>query len=427
MMQAPTQYIKADRYDTDSILSALIINRRDRNLLLDPQKIACSAAYYLRAASLPYDYQTIRERVLQLIKSPATPTDLAVLRSPAVNKFLLPNGYRVRYAVNPNSEPTLMNLKGVVIHRLIQDANPNGTIYLRFDDTSPDNKPPTMAGYQGYLSAVRLFDLRVQVQYASDNLELYYRYGETLLRQGVAYLRRGYLITRDLDTYYRFLEGKTDHVLMIADKTPWVALRRCKNRHIRHPTRRVWPTLAFHSACDQYRLGISHIFRGIDLQASQTAQRTLLNVLAPDYTYPKCYYWGRHKLAGITVSSSKLVHLDPYRYNHPTLHNLLYYGVTPTAIYQFWKQIGLGPNASTINIGLLKKYCVPLKPALRYDGDSRQCVLFSRQHLTGRWAFHYCSKAFKKSIPRGVLFGIGSTGLIKTRGFVATLADIDKN
>jgi ribosomal protein L37E len=138
--------------------------------------------------------------------------------------------------------------------------------------------------------------------------------------------------------------------------------------HPRRPNETCWPLLDFQSAIDDHLLEITHIIRGVDLQASTEKQKLLYNYFG--WQYPDVEYWGRVEMleesidpktgdvlrnqdgdvvyVPISFSSSAYAKgiqegyyddwADPRLY---TVQGMKNRGYSPEAITQWWKDMGM--------------------------------------------------------------------------------------
>lgn len=402
----------------DRIIYSVIVKRKTENDNYLLSNVVNSCFYYLRESGITIQYATLVAKVKKLESADLELVDLDKLKSQKINKYLLPDNYCVRYAVNPNLAPTLMNLKGVIVHKCIQEANEKGLLYLRFDDTSPDNKPSLIDSYESYCYVLNTLNLQYVTYYVSDYLQEYYKVAKQLLVAKKAYLKYKLNKTYQLVQFERFLKGNTRYVFIIDGLKPWVGLRQCVTPHVRKPTYKIWPTLNFHSTIDDAKLGVTHIYRGADLKSCELIQTEFLNTLKSigyfkRYTLPTCTYWGRNKIIGALCSSSKIAKLADYKNDLkevfkdprcPTIDNLEYYGISLNAVNKFWREIGVSPRPAVINLNLLKMYCEPIKPTCMYTGSGDLPVLVT-EHITNKLQLIFIDKKFKKQLRDGMNFG----------------------
>ena len=121
--------------------------------------------------------------------------------------------------------------------------------------------------------------------------------------------------------------------------------------HPRKPDDVCWPVLDFQSAIDDYELEITHIIRGIDLQASTRKQQILYEFFGWDY--PEVEYWGRVNVLDeneVPISFSSSAYAKGIKdgvysgWDDPelfTVRGMRARGYRPEAIEQWWKDMGM--------------------------------------------------------------------------------------
>ena len=298
----------------------------------------------------------------------------------------LPNAemgnFRVRFAPNPNAPLTLGHSRGVAINRAYADKY-DGDFILRFDDTGMGTKPPLLAAYQMIPEDIEWLtgDMPDEIYYASDRLDLYYdwafqlinlggAYVDTLSREEAAELKAAGLpnpnrdrpVEENLELFEDMIEGlfqPGEAVLRIRSDPnapdpalrDFVLFRIQTGGHPRQPDDVCWPVLDFQSAIDDYELEITHIIRGIDLQASTRKQQILYDFFGWDY--PEVEYWGRVKVLdedGVPISFSSSAYAQGIKdgtysgWSDPelfTVRGMQARGYRPEAIEQWWKDMGM--------------------------------------------------------------------------------------
>lgn len=310
-----------------------------------------------------------------------------------------PGNFRVRFAPNPNSPLHIGHSRGVIINRAYADKY-QGQFYLRLDDTGMGTKPPIAEAYDMIPEDIEWLTGRVpdDIVIASDRLEVYEFWAKELIKLGGAYVDT---LSRDesaelkadgLPNPYR--ERPIDENLVLFDNMiqgdflPGEAVLRIKSDpkapdpamrdfvlfriqiggHPRRPIDTCWPVLDFQSAIDDHLLDITHIIRGIGLQASTKKQKLLYDFFG--WQYPEVEYWGRVKMLEeaidsktgevlrnqdgdviyetVSVSSSDYAKgiqegrydgwADPQLYTVQGMRNS---GYSPEAITQWWKDMGM--------------------------------------------------------------------------------------
>jgi len=310
-----------------------------------------------------------------------------------------PGNFRVRFAPNPNSPLHIGHSRGVIINRAYADKY-QGQFYLRLDDTGMGTKPPIAEAYDMIPEDIKWLTGRApdDIVIASDRLEVYEFWAKELIKLGGAYVdtlsrdESAELKAEGLPNPYR--ERPIDENLVLFDNMiqgdflPGEAVLRIKSDpkapdpamrdfvlfriqiggHPRRPIDTCWPVLDFQSAIDDHLLDITHIIRGIGLQASTKKQKLLYDFFG--WQYPEVEYWGRVKMLEeaidsktgevlrnqdgdviyetVSVSSSDYAKgiqegryegwADPQLYTVQGMRNS---GYSPEAITQWWKDMGM--------------------------------------------------------------------------------------
>jgi len=271
----------------------------------------------------------------------------------------------------------------------------NGKFILRFEDTDPRIKKPSLEFYDLIREDLRWLSCDWDEEVIqSDRLEIYYDYAEQLLL-----LKKGYVCTCSSDDFKnkivrskpcpcRDLEPEVNlerwH-LMLTDmregsavyriktdlKHPnpairdWPALRIIDVKKYPHPRThekyRVWPLYNFASAIDDHLLQISHIIRGKEHQSNMIKQKYLYEYFG--WKSPESIHYGRLKMDGVELSKSRIlegVHSGKYwGYDDPrlaTLSALRRRGYQPSAIRRIIYDIGFKPVEVTVSWELLNSY-----------------------------------------------------------------------
>ena len=312
----------------------------------------------------------------------------------------MPQNPIMRVAPNPNYSPTLGNLKTVILNSYFAKKY-NGKLDLRFDDTI-DNLGGTTRAKNSYKNAMKMFygsDFRV---YSASSRSLIY---DTAI---IALFNKKliYVCKCKKSTYAKFklankncpcfgkYENFRDLKYFYNAATTGVAILRLKcmkpQEIMNWPLMRILksgrrsPLLNFQSAIDDRVEKTNLILRGKDLMASEIAQKKLYDRLG--WQYPRCVYWGRNKILGATMSSSKLLEsgISDTHPSTPTYENLINLGFPKMAIEQYYiLDVGLTLNDTTLNISQLisraEKYkkIIKIEPAvLKNDWQTREIFEF---------------------------------------------------
>lgn len=310
------------------------------------------------------------------------------------------------------SLPPLINVKGIVVTRFA--PNPDGPLHLgnaraailsyeyarmyrgkfilRFDDTDPKVKKPISEAYEWIKEDLKWLGINWDLEvYASDRLELYYKYARELIERGYAYvdtcsslefkkfrdskgtlkepecLHRSSSIEANLELFDKFLSGefkegeavvrlKTDLNSSDPSQIDWVMLRIIdteKNPHPRVGSKYfVWPTYNFASAIDDHELNITHVLRAKEHMSNTEKQRWIFKYMG--WNFPDVLQFGRLKLEGFMMSKSKIKGMlekgttrdDP---RLPTLAGLRKRGILPDTIKDVIIDVGIKTNDATIS------------------------------------------------------------------------------
>ncbi|MBN2067659.1 MAG: glutamate--tRNA ligase [Candidatus Diapherotrites archaeon] len=242
-----------------------------------------------------------------------------------------------RYAPNPNGPFHLGNARAAIISDEFAKKH-RGKMLLRFDDTDPKVKKPIENAEALFKEDLQWLGCKIEETYfASDRLELYYKYMKEAIRREAAYVctcpveewrektkakkpcecrnlgRREHAKRFEKMLKNEFKEGqavlriKTD----LEHKDPsvrdwWAAKVVDKPEHPNQKAKgkHVWPSYNFASAIDDHALGVSLIVRGQEHEQNKTKQEFLYKCFK--WKYPHCFHFGRISLQGIVLSTSRI-------------------------------------------------------------------------------------------------------------------------
>ncbi len=292
-----------------------------------------------------------------------------------------------RTAPNPNGALHIGNARAAVLSFLYAQKY-NGKFILRYDDTSPETKPPLKEAYGWIEEDLRWLGAKIDmVAYASKNFERYYQVIEQLLKIGKAYvcmcdndkwkekkkkgiacacrdlepaehLRRWQHMLTDYKEEEAVLRIKTD----LEHKDPsrrdwWAAKIIAKPNHpISGNKYRVWPSYNLQSAIDDHDHGVTHIIRGQEHTQNEMRQRYIYDYLG--WQYPVALHHGRIILetGGLSASKSKtnaaIASGEFSGWDDPrliTIRALRRRGFQPEAIRDIEVSIGLNTNDTHIS------------------------------------------------------------------------------
>jgi glutamyl-tRNA synthetase len=312
----------------------------------------------------------------------------------------------MRVAPNPNGPWHVGHARMAAVVGTYKDRY-DGAFLCRFDDTDPETKRPNLDAYDAILDAIEYLGFEPdEVVRASDRLETYYRHARELIDCGGAYtcscpgsdfseLKNAgepcphrdksvdqvdaefeSMVAGEYSAGEMVLRVKTD----IEQKNPalrdWVAFRIVDTPHPRAVAReyRCWPMLDFQSGIDDYRTGVTHIIRGIDLQDSAKRQAFVYDYFG--WEYPEVVHWGHVQVDeyDVPLSTSTIQELietgeldgwdDP---RAPTVASLRRRGIRGEAVVD--AMIELGTSTSNVDLAMSSVYAA--NRALIDDGTDR--------------------------------------------------------
>ncbi|AKA73435.1 glutamate--tRNA ligase [Saccharolobus solfataricus] len=296
-----------------------------------------------------------------------------------------------RFAPNPDGPLHLGNARSAILSYEYAKMY-NGKFILRFDDTDPKVKRPILDAYDWIKEDLKWLGIKWEQElYASERLELYYKYARYLIEKGYAYvdtcdssifrkfrdsrgkmkepecLHRSSSPESNLELFEKMLGGKfkegeavvrlkTD----LSDPDPsqidWVMLRiidTAKNPHPRVGSKYwVWPTYNFASIIDDHELGITHVLRAKEHMSNTEKQRYISEYMG--WEFPEVLQFGRLRLEGFMMSKSKIRGMLEKGTNRddprlPTLAGLRRRGILPDTIKDVIIDVGVKVTDATIS------------------------------------------------------------------------------
>jgi glutamyl-tRNA synthetase len=265
----------------------------------------------------------------------------------------------------------------------------NGKFILRFEDTDPKVKRPSLKFYDSIRADLKWLGCKVDEEYIqSDRLPIYYEYTKKLIGGGNAYVCecsaevfhkitldkqacpcRDVPTSEQLERWHRMLEGgykegeavvrvKTDLDHPNPAIRDWPALRIIDTKKYPHPRVGskyiVWPLYNLAAGLDDYLMGMTHIIRGKEHYTNMVRQKYMYDYLG--WQYPEAIHYGRLKITGAFLSKSKIVagiRDGTYSgYDDPRLGTfaaLRKRGITPEAIKKMIIDVGIKPNDVTLS------------------------------------------------------------------------------
>jgi len=264
-----------------------------------------------------------------------------------------------------------------------------GKFILRFEDTDPKVKKPSLKFYGAIREDLKWLGCKVDEEFIqSDRLEIYYQYTERLISEGNAYVCtcipeefrkkaiakqpcpcRNLPTSKQLERWQCMLNGSyQEGQAVVRIKTEldhpnpairdWPALRIIDTKKYPHPRvgskHVVWPLYNLAAGLDDHLMGITHIIRGKEHYTNMVRQKYMYQHLG--WTYPDAIHYGRLKITGAALSKSKIVSgikegsfedFDDPRLG--TFAALRKRGITPEAIKKMIIEVGIKPNDVTLS------------------------------------------------------------------------------
>jgi glutamyl-tRNA synthetase len=265
----------------------------------------------------------------------------------------------------------------------------NGKFILRFEDTDPKIKKPSLKFYDSIRQDLKWLGCKIDDEYIqSDRLPIYYEYTERLIGGGNAYVCecvpeefrkitiakqacpcRAVPANEQLERWHCMLNGEyTEGQAVVRVKTElenpnpavrdWPALRIVDTKKYPHPRVGskyvVWPLYNLAAGLDDHLMGMTHIIRGKEHYTNMVRQKYMYAHLG--WTYPEAIHYGRLKITGAFLSKSKIVQgikEGLYTgYDDPRLGTfaaLRKRGITPEAIKKMIIDVGTKSNDVTLS------------------------------------------------------------------------------
>jgi glutamyl-tRNA synthetase len=293
-----------------------------------------------------------------------------------------------RFSPNPDCVLHLGSARAILLsHEYAR--NYNGKFILRFEDTDPKIKKPSLKFYDSIRQDLKWLGCKVDEEFIqSDRLPIYYEYTEKLIVQGNAYICecpseefRKKIIAKiacpcrdlpageHLERWHSMLTGGyTEGQAVVRVKTDlenpnpairdWPALRVIDTLKYPHPRVGskyiVWPLYNLAAGLDDHLMGMTHIIRGKEHYTNMVRQKYMYNYFGWDY--PEAIHYGRLKITGADLSKSKIVagiKAGTYTgFDDPRLGTfaaLRKRGITSEAIKKMIIDVGIKPNDVTLS------------------------------------------------------------------------------
>jgi glutamyl-tRNA synthetase len=255
-----------------------------------------------------------------------------------------------------------------------------GKLYLRIEDTNPDNIYPK-AYKMLEDEAEWLSEGMAKVVIQSDRMNLYYKYSETLIKKNAAYV-----CTCSAEAFKEFVMQQKDCPCRklsekenmerwnkMQDKNGFKegeAVLRFKSsmknknpafrdfplarinltKHARQGNKyRVWPLMNLSVTTDDIEMGMTHIIRGKDHRDNAERQKMIYKVLGEKF--PWTAFLGKIHFKDMELSMTKMRQdIEEGKYKGwddkrlPTIASLKKQGYKPSAFWKFAEQVGLSES-----------------------------------------------------------------------------------
>ncbi|MDR0797650.1 MAG: glutamate--tRNA ligase [Nitrososphaerota archaeon] len=302
-----------------------------------------------------------------------------------VNKF---GQIITRFSPNPDCVLHLGSARAIVLsHEYARIYN--GQFILRFEDTDPKIKKPSLEFYDSIRKDLKWLGVQVDEEYIqSDRLPIYYEYVEKLIALNAAYVCeckqevfhkislsrkacpcRSLSSKEQLERWHKMLNGSyQEGQAVVRVKTEldhpnpavrdWPALRIVDTKKHPHPRTGdkyvLWPLYNLAAGIDDHLLGMTHIIRGKEHYTNMVRQKYMYHALG--WEYPEAIHYGRLKITDAFLSKSKImagVNDGTYNgFDDPRLGTfaaLRKRGITPEAIKKMIIDVGIKSNDVTLS------------------------------------------------------------------------------
>lgn len=244
-----------------------------------------------------------------------------------------------RFSPNPDCVIHLGSARAILLsHEYARMYN--GKFILRFEDTDPKVKKPSLEFYSKIREDLTWLGCKVDEEYIqSDRIPIYYEIAERLIRDGNAYIctcipdefrkktlagkacpcrnlppeehlkRWQYMLDGSYKEGQAVMRVKTDLEHPNPAVRDWPAMRIIDTVKYPHPRvgskYRVWPLYNMAAGTDDHLMGITHIIRGKEHLTNGVRQEFMYKHLG--WEYPQTIHYGRLKITGAFLSKSKIV------------------------------------------------------------------------------------------------------------------------
>ncbi len=329
----------------------------------------------------------------------------------------------LRFAPNPSGPLHIGHARAAVLNDYFAKKY-NGKLILRLEDTDPKRVLPE--AYDMIKEDLDWLNVKVdETVIQSDRLNIYYKYGEELIKKGYAYvcdcdpekfreLRnkgipckcRERSVEENLELWSKMLNGELENVVVrlktdIKHKNPSVRdfpiFRVEKTKHPRGIEANVYPLMNLSVTVDDHLLNITHVLRGKDHIVNTEKQKYIYKYLG--WETPEFIHYGILKIEDTVLSTSKIYEgikrgvyegWDDVRLG--TLRALKRRGIKAEAIYKIMLDIGVKQsdivfswkNLYAINKELIdkeaKRYFYVWNPIKMIVNNSKEKVVKLRLH-----------------------------------------------
>ncbi|WP_423792685.1 glutamate--tRNA ligase [Methanocaldococcus indicus] len=329
----------------------------------------------------------------------------------------------LRFAPNPSGPLHIGHARAAVLNDYFAKKY-NGKFILRLEDTDP--KRVLKEAYEMIKEDLDWLNVKVdEVVIQSDRLDIYYKYGEELIKMGKAYvcecnpedfreLRnkgipckcRDRDIEENLELWKKMLNGELKAVVRlktdIKHKNPSIRdfpiFRVEKTPHPRVGDKYVvYPLMNFSVPIDDHLLGVTHVLRGKDHIVNTEKQKYIYKYF--NWNMPEFIHYGILKIEDTVLSTSQIYEgikkglysgWDDVRLG--TLRALRRRGIRAEAIYKIMIKIGIKQadvrfsweNLYAINKELIdkeaKRYFFVWNPKKMIVKDAEERVIKLRKH-----------------------------------------------
>ncbi|MEM3208504.1 MAG: glutamate--tRNA ligase [Candidatus Micrarchaeaceae archaeon] len=295
--------------------------------------------------------------------------------------------FATRFPPEPNGYMHIGHAKAVFLEEAFKEIY-KGKLFLYFDDTNPETER------QEYVDAIK-YDLSWlgikfdKEYYASDSIEIMYKYAEEMIRKGGAYVctcsgeqikadrkagrpcvHKSNTKAENLQMWSEMLSGRLDEdaaVLrfngdMKSQNTAMrdlVLFRIKKSRHYKQADKYfVWPTYSFNTPIMDSINGVTDVIRSKEYELRDELYYSILDILGLEK--PRVHSMARLEIFGNITSKRKLNQLIKSGviagYDDPrliTIAGLRRRGITPSAIKKFVLRFGMSKTDSKVGIDML--------------------------------------------------------------------------